>query len=58
MPWPQLVVAFLEEYLQWRFGTVLVLALVLVTAGARTGSEGSLCAGGVLLVLVLLAWHA
>lgn len=44
----------LDRVMLWRFGTVGLLCLVLVTHGVKAKSDFYLCLGSVIFVLLLL----
>jgi hypothetical protein len=56
MLWSQVVVALLEQYVQWRYGPLMAVGLFIVLAGWKVGSPKLLCVGGILIMLVILSW--
>lgn len=55
MLWIQASLAVFEQYLSWRYGPVMAAGLFVMMAGAKARSANVFCAGGVLVLLVLLA---
>ncbi|MFE1960261.1 hypothetical protein [Streptomyces sp. NPDC059479] len=54
--WGHVLLALLEQYLQWRYGPITAAGLFLVALGMKEHSEKALCAGGILALLMLLSW--
>jgi hypothetical protein len=55
MLWNLVVLALLEQYLQWRYGPTIGVGMFLAGTGIRARSANLLCVGGILVLLVLLS---